>query len=162
MTDDMHALCQKNAGMRSLWARGKGPGQIGVLPQVKTAKAKKQPKPIPTEGPGTNLEKLFLQVKIEMPQNCPCRGRKLTMNSWGPKMCRKHFWEIVGWLKDSKDQFSRRAKIRAAYMTFRTGLIFRINPFSPLASFVRLAIKQAEKLSPTDSKTAIIPGNKGV
>ena len=105
-------------------------------------KAIPQPRLPPlTEGPGTELKKIFDSLGIQPKEGCKCQQRLTAMNRWGPQLCRENRATILEILKASYDEASVLAKLRAAANAVSQGL-----PIT-LAGLLDLAIERAEQRS---------------
>lgn len=52
------------------------------------------------KGPGDHLHESILKWTGEtVTKTCACKNRIKKMNQWGPRGCRRHLREIVGWLR---------------------------------------------------------------
>lgn len=102
------------------------------------------PGDIPTEGPGTELHKLFLEIKIRKDSCERCLTLLATMNVWGPNRCRENKPQIVNELKSRAHEFNFGEKAKAAVMALVTGLAFELNWLDPFPGLVDEAIRRAK------------------
>jgi hypothetical protein len=103
-----------------------------------------QRRPTPTEGPGTELTAILASLGITAAVGCDCKEKAAQMNRWGVDGCRKHFWEIVGWLKDGQGRWGWTDYLRAAVLAVITGLAFQLDPTDPFPGILTEAIRRAE------------------
>lgn len=103
-------------------------------------------KPLPADGPGTELTLLLKSYGVEATTSCPCKAYARRMNAWGVVGCREHRQEIVDWLKTHREQSSWRTQLRAVL----TGVFkavtggFVPDPRDVAGSLVDEAIRRAE------------------
>jgi len=109
---------------------------------------------LPSDGPGTQLKKLFQRLGIAPEAGCKCNARAAEMDRQGPQWCRDKIDRIVSWLRD---EFERQKKSHA-WRAVRhekdptkphpgpLPLPLRL-PFSKTAAktIINLAIRRAEK-----------------
>jgi hypothetical protein len=93
----------------------------------------------PTEGPGTELHKIFAELYISPTVSCQCEAMRNQMNSWGPEGCREHRDEILEHLRKAYDETTILSVIRAG----ATAVIKRL-PKS-LEGLLDLAIERSDK-----------------
>lgn len=94
--------------------------------------------------PGTQLKKLLARMDIHPTPDCPCIEHMEQMDEWGVVGCRIHFNTIIDWLVAGYKEWGWGAVIRYAAAGLMDGLAFQLNPFHPITSLVKLAIRNAE------------------
>lgn len=57
-----------------------------------------------SEGPGTELKKIFDSIGIKQKSGCPCPARMAEMNRRGIQGCIDTKPEILGWLQEAYDE----------------------------------------------------------
>lgn len=95
-------------------------------------------RPVPTTGPGTELEGLIKLLGKSINQSCECGRIRDWMNLWGVEGCRANLEFIVGHLESQKQLQSLWTLAAAAALAVRHGL-----PPS-VRGLVEEAIKRAE------------------
>lgn len=70
------------------------PGFVSLQPEPSAS-------PLPTHGPGTELETLLATIGITASFGCACNRRAIYMNEQGCDWCEANIDMIVGWLREA-------------------------------------------------------------
>lgn len=54
--------------------------------------------------PGTELHSLLLRMGFKPESGCKCVKRALTMDAWGPDLCRQNIDTIAGWIEEESSR----------------------------------------------------------
>jgi len=93
--------------------------------------------PPPTEGPGTELKKIFAELLISPIASCECDAMANQMNAWGPDGCREHRDDILAHLQMAYDESTVLQALTAGAMA-----AVRWKPMT-LEGLLNLAIERA-------------------
>lgn len=77
---------------------------------------------VPTEGPGTELKKLFDELGVKPKRSCQCDQRMKEMNQLGVEGCKRSHARILYTLMDAYDEASIATKATALAMALSKGL----------------------------------------
>jgi len=116
-----------------------------VEPGITLLRRERNYVPPPGFGPGTELKELLESIGIKEDPSCDCNARMEQMDRWGVNGCRQNRETIVGWLKEGKDRWGWREKLKAAIRATTNGLAFQLSLTNPYGSLVDNAISLAEK-----------------
>jgi hypothetical protein len=100
--------------------------------------------PVPKEGPGTELQRIFSGLGINAIAECGCGGKIEFMNHVGIEGCRLNRQMIIDWLRDGQKRYSWADRVIAAANVMKSGLALKIRWTDPLPALVDLAIERAE------------------
>lgn len=136
-TEHWHTLCKTKSSYRSLWDKGKGPGQpsapLGPLPLQGRRK-----------GVGDHLKDVTTELKLTMKQGCNCNALATRMNNLGPDGCRWIRAELVDALKKNAQKYTWGDVAKAAAKALTTELGWRIDLLDPYGSLLDEAIRRTE------------------
>jgi hypothetical protein len=100
--------------------------------------------PPPTEGPGTELKKIFAAFGISPSADCQCDAMVTQMNIWGPAGCEDHRGEILAHLNNAYAQLNPSWTEKSAMAAKALALGIIINPLDPAASVLDAAVARAK------------------
>lgn len=94
-----------------------------------------------SEGPGTELKKLFALLGIKDRPGCGCADMMRQMNEWGVEGCQIHRSEILAWLAKNAKKYGWRDRVRAALRVRSIGV--EINVRAPMTSLFEEALRRS-------------------
>lgn len=115
-----HRLCQTRQDYFNAWEKGKGPGQM-------SSDAPYKPKRQRIKGVGDFLHSALEKWGIKEEYGCSCESHRVSLNAWGPKVCKEHVETIVDWMAKEAE------KRKMLFIRFKA------------RQLVHWSIKQAEK-----------------
>lgn len=95
-------------------------------------------------GPGTELEKLLLSLRLRARATCDCRSVLLWMDTLGVDGCKRDRHLILDRLRENAAMFSTSDWVIAAMSACANGLVFALNPVDPIPRLLEEAIRRAE------------------
>lgn len=148
MVGHLHDYCRTRPDYRAAWeaeAAGLSVEPTPVHgPPTHGAPGQAALPPLPPGGPGKEQKAILVSLGIPHPDGCTCNHRAQQMDRWGSAGCKEHFREIVGWLREAREQYAANVDWGEAIVkAIRSGLAFRLNPFNPEPGIVKEAIRRA-------------------
>ena len=98
-----------------------------------------------SDGPGSQLWKIFSSLGIKHKADCSCLLLADIMNDLGPSGCREQREQLLKLMKKNKKKYGWSEFVTAGVKSLTTGMIFKVNPADPLPGLLDLAISRAEK-----------------
>jgi hypothetical protein len=99
----------------------------------------------PGKGPGTELTNMLKEIGVAEKPGCDCKAKAEEMDKLGCDGCEQQFERIVKQIKAGQDRWSWSEKIKAAALSVKTGLAWKLNPTDPIPGLVKEAIRRARE-----------------
>lgn len=116
----------------------------------------------PGKGPGTELTNMLKEIGISDKPGCDCKAKAMEMDRLGCVGCESQFDRIVAQIKAGQTRWGWAEKTKAAALSVKTGLAWKLNPMDPIPGLVKEAIRRAKEKEKNDVSGEVSPSAKSV
>jgi hypothetical protein len=95
-------------------------------------------------GPGIELTKIFKALGATPVKGCDCARLAKQMDEWGVDGCQEHREEILARLGKNYKQFTLTDKMKAAVLSWPSGIATKIKWSDPLPGLLDLALSRSK------------------